>query len=65
MILKCDERLSNFAFKFNLRRYTGGECYPEGAQIPEPADHHMITRKPAHGVWFRVTARRDTDPGLA
>ena len=20
--LKCDERLSNFAFKFNLRRYT-------------------------------------------
>jgi len=36
-------------FELRLVDGPGGEPYPDGAAIPEPADHHMITRKPAHG----------------
>jgi cytochrome P450 len=45
--------------RFELRLVDGpsGEPYPDGVAIPEQADHNMITRKPAHGVWFKVTAR--------
>jgi cytochrome P450 len=44
-------------FELRLVDGPGGEPYPDGAAIPEPADHNMITRKPANGVWFKVTAR--------
>jgi cytochrome P450 len=46
--------------RFELRLVDGpkGKSYPDGAAIPEPADHYIITRKPANGVWFKVTARK-------
>ena len=37
--LKCDEVLSNFAFKFNLRRYNKGEM----VKVDIPTDFHFNT----------------------
>jgi len=36
--LRCDEPLSSFAFKFNLRRYIKVECVPDGVtrSVPPP-----------------------------
>ena len=41
MKLKCDELLSNFAFKFNLRRYILDLVI---VVVPEPADLPMPSR---------------------
>jgi len=42
--LKCDEPLSNFAFNFNLRRYTGGElCVESGpAEVTVINTHNRV-----------------------
>jgi hypothetical protein len=60
--LKCDELLSRFAFKFNLRRYNEGadepDLYMKGRDRGEPVcrpvkpkqhSYEMPTRPGAHG----------------
>ena len=41
-----------------FRRFEFSHAPPDGgADAAEPRDHHMITRKPAGGMWVRVAAR--------
>ena len=45
-------------FEFELVDGASGRAFPKGsAAPPEPRDHHMITRKPAEGVWFKLSRR--------